>query len=643
MNWLAALRALTATHVAVERQRWSERGSATVHDMVDDALAAELPAESIVSATSTARSVIENDARWDHLRCALGVPLIEAEYLSLLGACELDPRLNRVLAYLDDRPGEACPTPALAARLWHWPLGYQPGPMSALARWRIAGPAGESAWQSSSPWTVDADIAAYLAGAPGWQTFRDGASEMSIEAIGAMTCLQPSLLAEMAATAAAVSADGGVGCEVELVGPTGSGRRTLLAQLALGLGRRPVVIDGDQLDAEGRVRALRTTLLLEGLPIWIADDETLVGVDATPGALTFIARNEPASATPRGVVRLSWPMPRTGAADRQRLWAARTEQPPPRVVTDWELSPADIEIAAAGSVAGSAVAAGVIRRRLRTGALDSMTAMDCPYHWDDLIVSDQVTGQLGRLRNQVLLTQQVLDDWEFRRLCPSAAGITALFSGPSGTGKTMAAQVLARSLELDLYRVDLAEVVNKYIGETEKRLAEVFAQCERSNVMVLFDEADALFGQRTRVRDAHDRYANIEIDYLLQRLDTFAGVAVLATNRKGDLDAAFLRRLRVIVDFVAPAAEERLRLWRVALPSRTSTGEPVTAGLNYDWLATNLELTGAEIKSVALAAAFDARQREELIETRHVMDASRRELVKRGSVLRLEHPMAVAT
>jgi SpoVK/Ycf46/Vps4 family AAA+-type ATPase len=207
----------------------------------------------------------------------------------------------------------------------------------------------------------------------------------------------------------------------------------------------------------------------------------------------------------------------------------------------------------------------------------------------------------------------------------------------------MAAQVLARSLDLDLYRVDLATVVNKYIGETEKRLASVFAQCERSNVMVLFDEADALFGQRTRVSDAHDRYANIEIDYLLQRLDSFRGIAILATNRKSDLDSAFLRRLRMVVDFVAPAQSERLRLWHQALPIATSGGEPITGSLSYEWLATHLELTGAEIKSVALSAAFDARERGELIETDHVLDASRRELGKRGSVLRLESTAMVGT
>jgi SpoVK/Ycf46/Vps4 family AAA+-type ATPase len=284
----------------------------------------------------------------------------------------------------------------------------------------------------------------------------------------------------------------------------------------------------------------------------------------------------------------------------------------------------------------------VLRNRLRRDTSASMSRLDLPYDWGDLVVAGQVEAALRRLTNQARLRRDVLDGWEFRRLCPSSPGITALFAGPSGTGKTMAAQVLARSLELDLFRIDLAAVVSKYIGETEKKLAAVFDEAERSNVLVFFDEADALFGQRTKVHDAHDRYANIEIDYLLQRLDTFRGVAILATNRKSDLDAAFLRRLRTIVDFVAPAAAERLRLWHLALPSHTSTGEPITGLLDHEWLATHLDLTGAEIKSIALSAAFDAREAGGVITMHTVIEASRRELDKRGAVLRLEQPMAVA-
>jgi hypothetical protein len=635
MQWLDAIRALAGAHVTGVRDGWASRGRpGTVHDVIDEIVAADQPTtwpDAVTAAAKQARSAIAADARWQRLTQALDVPQHETEWLALLAACELSPRLTRVLGYLDDASTPAPPTPATGALLWDWPLGYQPGPASALAHWQLAAPVPDLAWHNATPWAVDADVAAYLAGYADWPAIRGG---LALPEVEGFECLYPELLDEMRAATAGVT---GMGCEVELVGPQGSGRRTMLSQLARALGRTPALLSADD-----SVRALRAARLLDAVPIWI-DDGALIGTDASPDALTLVARTAPSPATPSRVVRLSWTMPATTAAQRQQLWSRSCGEPAPRVVQEWELTPADIQT---GAAAGVGFASSVIRNRLRAGTHESMTPLDCPYEWDDLVVPERIRHQLQRFRDQVLLAQDVLDGWEFRRLCPTAAGVTALFAGPSGTGKTMAAQVLARSLELDIFRVDLAEVVNKYIGETEKRLAAVFAECERSNVMVLFDEADALFGQRTRVHDAHDRYANIEVDYLLQRLDTFRGVAVLATNRKSDLDAAFLRRLRTIVDFVAPAPSERLRLWQLSLPRHTSTGEEITGRLDYDWLATSLELTGAEIKSIALSAAFEARSAGAVISTEHVLDASQRELGKRGAVLRLEHlltePVAVA-
>jgi MoxR-like ATPase len=630
--WLDAMRALGAAHVAATRQRWQEFGRpVTVHDGIDAVLAGPFtPHESTSAAARTTRDVIAVDPQWCRLVEAFGLKPRDVEWLALLAACELDPRLTRVLGYLDDSANPAPPTPAAAGVLWAWPVGHQVGPASSLISWRLAEPDGGQ-WHRTNVWRVDPEIASFLAGDAGWVGFRSSVGAVDV---GGLDCLCPELCEQMRTVATAILDARTAGCEVELVGEPGSGRRTLLAQLAVTLGRTSLLMTGDD-----PVRSLRTARLLDAVPIWVDDGELPVGTDASPGALTLVARCTAASSKPDDVVRLSWQVPMISRAQRERLWASSTSDRAPRVVRDWELSPSDLRVAAAAAAAGPDVASDAVRSRLRRGALETMTPLERPYEWDDLIVSERVSDKLRRLRNQVLLSGDVLDDWEFRRLFPTSTGTTALFAGPSGTGKTMAAQVLARSLGLDLYRVDLAEVVNKYIGETEKRLADVFAECERSNVMVLFDEADALFGQRTRVRDAHDRYANIEIDYLLQRLDTFRGVAVLATNRKSDLDPAFLRRLRVIVDFVAPAAGERLRLWGHALPERTSTGQPLTADLDREWLAANLELTGAEITSIALAAAFDAREAGELIETAHVVSASRRELDKRGTVLRLEPPL----
>jgi SpoVK/Ycf46/Vps4 family AAA+-type ATPase len=198
----------------------------------------------------------------------------------------------------------------------------------------------------------------------------------------------------------------------------------------------------------------------------------------------------------------------------------------------------------------------------------------------------------------------------------------------------MAAQVLARELELDLYRVDLASVVSKYIGETEKQLAAVFSEAERSNVLLFFDEADALFGQRSQVRDAHDRYANIEIDYLLQRMEEFEGITVLATNRKHEIDQAFLRRFRFIIDFLSPGVAERRELWRRSLRTHAPNGDPVLDGIDFDALGERLTMTGADIKNAALGAAFLAHAEDTRIGMHHVVHAARRELAKRGQVVR---------
>jgi len=337
-----------------------------------------------------------------------------------------------------------------------------------------------------------------------------------------------------------------------------------------------------------------------------------------------------APAAPR-VARASFRMRPLGQAQRLRLWGQFTGEPLPEAIRGWSLRPAEIRAAAQVASAGPEAVLDACRGMLHSEPGELFTALPCPYAWDDIVLAHGVRKQLEELTAQARLGAAVLEEWGFERLCRMGRGLNVLFAGPSGTGKTMAAQVVARALGRELYRVDLAGVVNKYIGETEKRLKLVFEACERSAVVLFFDEADALFGQRTQVKDAHDRYANIQIDYLLQRMEQFDGVAILATNRKNDLDAAFLRRLRFIVDFLPPGPQERLMLWRLSLAERSPAGEELLDAIAWEWLAENLVLTGADIKAIALAGAFLARSEGSRIRMDHLLHAARREMNKHGA------------
>jgi SpoVK/Ycf46/Vps4 family AAA+-type ATPase len=205
-------------------------------------------------------------------------------------------------------------------------------------------------------------------------------------------------------------------------------------------------------------------------------------------------------------------------------------------------------------------------------------------------------------------------------------GVTALFAGPPGTGKTMAAEVVAASLGLDLYRIDLARVVSKYIGETEKNLNAVFSAAEDSNAILLFDEADALFGKRSEVQDAHDRYANIEVAYLLQKMEQYEGAAILATNMRQSLDEAFMRRLSFVIAFPFPDEDSRRRIWQGIWPEQT----PLDSRVDLDWLARRFRLSGGNIRNIALAAAYLAAQDGGLVTHDHLLTAVRREYHKMG-------------
>jgi SpoVK/Ycf46/Vps4 family AAA+-type ATPase len=242
--------------------------------------------------------------------------------------------------------------------------------------------------------------------------------------------------------------------------------------------------------------------------------------------------------------------------------------------------------------------------------------------WDDLVLPSAQKNTLRQLAAQVRHRMKVYETWGFSAKGRRGLGISALFDGPSGTGKTLAAEVLAHDLNLDLYRIDLSSVVSKYIGETEKNLKQLFDAAEESGIILLFDEADALFGKRGEVKDSLDRYANIEVSYLLQRMENYQGLAILTTNLRSSMDKAFQRRLRFIVDFPFPDAGQRQAIWSAVFPPRMPS-----AGLDAARLA-QLNMSGGSIRNIAMNAAFLAVESGQDINMEHVLQATQWEALK---------------
>jgi len=249
--------------------------------------------------------------------------------------------------------------------------------------------------------------------------------------------------------------------------------------------------------------------------------------------------------------------------------------------------------------------------------------IDVKADWDHLILPKEQNVILHQITNRVSQRQRVYDDWGFRKQINRGLGINALFSGASGSGKTMAAEVIASALKLDLYLINLSSVVSKYIGETQRNLCNLFNTAEDSGAVLFFDEADALLGKRSEVKDSHDRYADIEISYFLQRMESYRGLVILATNTGGAMEKVFMRRIQFIVDFPFPDVVQRNEIWQKIFPSRT----PVDEELDYERLA-KLSLNGGSIFNIALNAAFLAAQGSGIVTMSLVLNSARAELRK---------------
>jgi hypothetical protein len=269
-------------------------------------------------------------------------------------------------------------------------------------------------------------------------------------------------------------------------------------------------------------------------------------------------------------------------------------------------------------------------RAQSSGRLDSLAhKITATYSWGDIVLPLDQTGQLREICIQVKHRRTVLERWGFDRHLAMGKGVNVLFAGPSGTGKTMAAEIIAADLGLELYKIDLSTMVSKYIGETEKNLDRVFTAAREANAILFFDEADALFGKRSEVKDAHDRYANIEVGYLLQKMEEYDGVVILATNLRKNLDDAFIRRLHVAIEFPFPEEPDRLRIWRKVFPSAA----PLADDVDLAYLAKQFKLTGGNIRNIALLAAYLAAEDGDVIGMAQIVRAIKREYQKLGKLV----------
>ncbi len=599
-----------------------------------------------------------------HVCAAFDLDGFARHALLLSCAAEVDARLARALAFLQDDEGGDAPTLRLALRLYG-ALGEEAEGLLARLQRRAdtlhllfsrGGPFACGALSLHAPLTVHPRVLRFL---------RGQAQEEPGEALVVVEDAPEPIIGEEDGpgladflSARAQTDETTIVC---LHGPEGAGRR-LRARTACGaLGQLLVEADAARLFQlpEPADEALRACLLYPAA-LALTAAEAALAEDGVPDArlLALIARLRPYArvlfliserplrgSLPQGCARLNVCVEPPTPMQRLLLWEAflRPARHAPldvaALANKYAFTPGQMRQAVADAQARALwqghkrideqTLTSACRDQIAHGLGKKATLVRAVYGFDDLVLPPPQKRVLRMAMDQVKYRHIVYEGWGFRGKTPYGRGLSMLFSGPPGTGKTMAAQVIARELQLELYKVDLSAVVSKYVGETEQNLSEVFAQVARSSSILFFDEADALFGKRTEVKDAHDRYANVESSYLLQKIEEFEGIVILATNFLQNFDDAFRRRIKFVVDFPFPDERYRLLIWQGVFPP----GAPLAPDLDLAYLAATFELSGSNIRNVALGAAFLAAQQGAAIGMVHALQALRQEMHKAGKVV----------
>jgi hypothetical protein len=648
LSWTEANQRFVVAHLARVRGLLEQHAGTPPGTTAENNTAAEMEHEHPAALDVLCRTFDLSPFERDLLLICAGIEL-EAAFAPLCAAAQGDPgrdypTFSLALAAL---PGAHWSALSPAAPLRHWQLiRIEPG--RALTR---------------SPLRIDERILHYLVGVPHLDEELAGL----LRPLPGGQDLVPSheaLAREIAATWMR-AADGRELPVIQLCGPQVEGKLLVAAAacalVGLDLYQAPLAaLPASAGELERLLRLWRREAILSESALLLDCDE-IEGPDPIRGSiLSHVVEAN------RGPLMLSsrerkgpWVRPAITyeldkpTGDEQRaLWlstlggdAGRLAGAVERVVSQFSLDPALITAAAQGALGRLAAEQAeqppgveetgdalwdLCRAQSRPQMDDLARRIEPAAGWEDLVLPQEQLELLREICTHVRQRAQVYESWDFQSKGKRGLGISALFAGQSGTGKTMAAEVLARELRLDLYRIDLSAVVSKYIGETEKNLRRVFDAAEGGGAILLFDEADALFGRRSEVKDSHDRYANIEVGYLLGRMEAYRGLAILTTNLKDSLDAAFLRRIRFIVQFPFPGQAEREAIWSGIFPAATPTD-----GLDPARLA-QLNIAGGDIRNIALKAAFLAAEAGEPVRMSHLLRAARHEYKK------LERPLTGA-
>jgi hypothetical protein len=591
-------------------------------------------------AATEQRLARDSDSRLALLVRTFGLNQAETDVLHACLAIALEPNLGRVYAYLQDHNGRDYVTEALVARLFGYGRCLPISTESPLKTWGLvvanSGRPGEQPRLECDPFVRN-----WLLGVDDLDEALMGLARV----IPAPDPLSNWPVEETVATVAQLSG-GELQERVRLLvaGAEGSGRRSFVACVGERLGMPLLALNSDRMEEPHWpsvfMRTQRQAYLSGYALAWYGES---MGERTWPthiswcGVQFIIGEVDEFLPPEAGVIDYRVEMADLSLDERRRLWkemvpaaAHWPEEALVEMLQRRKTSIGQIVTVAHRKVKNLSEATEVLNgsSRRRLGSLAQ--PLSSSFHWNDLVVPDWLCRGLEDFLYEATERTALWENDETQRLFPQGKGLIALFAGPPGTGKTMAAQVIANTLQLELFRIDLSSMVSKYIGETAKNIERILSRAQRMDVVLLFDEADALFGKRTEIKDAHDRFANTDTNYLLQAIEQYPGIAILASNKKANIDAGFTRRLRYVLEFPKPDASQRLQLLRGLVGELAGNERAASLDKDLKHLAESLEITGAQIKFSILSALFMARKEKNELALPHLLRGLERELMKEG-------------